>query len=592
MSNLPNVGDILLNPERFAIATQAWVQDNSIMLGGVALGALAVSGAAGFGWAAIAKWAAGRRDDKRRFGGLAEARKANLLWNPKLKYSGIPLGRIGRKRLCWIDQEVVLVTGGPRSGKGTGVIRPACVTYGGPTVMYDGGKGELFRDTAGHRAKFSHILNFDLTDPSGVHFNFLDEVDRADPVAGADDLAKAIPRPEKSDDHFEESAERMIAAVILHVLHGEPDDKKNMAEVARLVSQGDVGMEHIVAANAHQTAVNRINVLFNGDAFGERAKDGAKYRQSIYGSAVARLSAFESPVVAEITSRSDFRMRDLCRLSPKKRPTTLYLTTPASADARLKPVVSMFLSLFISSVMREQPALDKEPRTLLVIDEFATLRMKIIETAITKLGGVGCTMLLGAQSLNALRQAPYGPNNMFRDCIRCHVAYAANDTATQQDISQACGTTSERRTSTSKSRQTGTWAGSSSETESQTEVPVMNPGKVREMKDDVELIIITGQPVIKAKKIRDFEDRILKKRLYLPMPPMRGADGVYPDLPHPARPGAWAGVMVSRPATPQEEDDAPEWADIAPEWAEPVPAAAPAAKPKRKRRLIAATGDE
>ena len=65
------------------------------------------------------------------------------------------------------------MTGGTRSGKGVGVIRPACLTYGGPMVMYDGGKGELFRDTSGWRSRFSHVLNLDLTDPNGVHFNFL-----------------------------------------------------------------------------------------------------------------------------------------------------------------------------------------------------------------------------------------------------------------------------------------------------------------------------------------------------------------------------------------------------------------------------------
>ena len=94
MADFPNVGDILLNPEQFAHATQAWVQGHSVMLASVAVGALAVSGAAGFGWSSIAKMMAEYRDDRRRFGGKVEARKANLLHNTKLKYSGIPIGKI------------------------------------------------------------------------------------------------------------------------------------------------------------------------------------------------------------------------------------------------------------------------------------------------------------------------------------------------------------------------------------------------------------------------------------------------------------------------------------------------------------------
>ena len=108
--------------------------------------------------------------------------------------------------------------------------------------------------------------------------------------------------------------------------------------------------------------------------------------------------------------------------------------------------MSLFLSLLIGAIMREQPARDGEPRSLLVIDEFASLRLEILQTAITRIVGCGATMLLGAQSLNALRQPPYGPYNQFRDNIRCHVAYAANDGMTQQEISQSCGTVSERRT--------------------------------------------------------------------------------------------------------------------------------------------------
>ena len=219
-----------------------------------------------------------------------------------------------------------------------------------------------------------------------------------------------------------------------------------MAEVVRLIAQGDVGMRHIVGKAAHTIAVDRVKGLFGGSLSGASAEDGMRYRQSVYNSALVRLSAFEDPVVARITSRSDFRMRDLFRLSPANRPVSLYLTTPASEDDRLRPVISLFLSLLISAIMREQPARDGEPRSLLVIDEFASLRLEILQTAITRIVGCGATMLLGAQSLNALRQQPYGPYNQFRDNIRCHVAYAANDGMTQQEISQSCGTVSERRT--------------------------------------------------------------------------------------------------------------------------------------------------
>jgi type IV secretion system protein VirD4 len=298
-------------------------------------------------------------------------------------------------------------------------------------------------------------------------------------------------------------------------------------------------------------------------------------------------------VVARITSRSDFRMRDLFRLSPANRPVSLYLTTPASDDDRLRPVTSLFLSLLIGAIMREQPARDGEPRSLLVIDEFASLRLEILQTAITRIVGCGATMLLGAQSLNALRQPPYGPYNQFRDNIRCHVAYAANDGMTQQEISQSCGTVSERRLSVSRSRPAASWGRSRTETRSEIERPMIEPGKVRALPDSDELVFITGQPVIRARKIRDFLDPVLKKRLNLAPALLRGGpDGQYPGLPQPRRPSAWAGVMVDcRTAPATDPADLPEPPDRA---VKPVvtPKQA-AAKPKRRRKLaIAPEGEE
>ncbi|MGF7212903.1 type IV secretion system protein VirD4 [Skermanella aerolata] len=590
-----SLGQILANPEPFVQATRLWIESNAALLAGCAAGALTAAGVAGFGIGAVVDRVRQSAEDRRRYSGAREARHAGLLRNTKLEYSGIPMGRIGRKRLCWVDQEPVLVTGGTRSGKGAGVIRPACLTYGGPMVMYDGGKGELFRDTSGWRSRFSHVLNLDLTDPNGVHFNFLDEVDPANPVAGADNIARAVPRPAHADGHFEPAADRLIAAVILHVLHGEPDAKKNMAEVVRLIAQGDAGMRRIVGKAAHTIAVDRVKGLFGGSLSGAGVEDGIRYRQSVYNSALVRLSAFEDPIVARITSRSDFRMRDLFRLSPAHRPVSLYLTTPASEDDRLRPVISLFLSLLIGAIMREQPARDGEPRSLLVIDEFASLRLEILQTAITRIVGCGATMLLGAQSLNALRQPPYGPYNQFRDNIRCHVAYAANDGTTQQEISQSCGTVSERRLSVSRGRLAGSWGRSRTETRSEIDRPVIEPGKVRSLPDSDELVFITGRPVIRARKIRDFKDAVLRNRLNLAPALLRGGpDGQYPDLPHPRRPSVWAGVMVDRHAPASSRDDGGELPEP-PDWADKqdVPPKQAAVKPKRKRKLaIAPEGDQ
>jgi type IV secretion system protein VirD4 len=122
MVDIPSLGEMLRDPARlarFVADSQAWLADHAVLLGGVAVGALAVCGAASFGTAAIARWLRERRAEGARFGGKREARRAGLMRNTKLKYSGIPIGRIGFRRLCWVDEEPLLVTGGTRSGKGS-----------------------------------------------------------------------------------------------------------------------------------------------------------------------------------------------------------------------------------------------------------------------------------------------------------------------------------------------------------------------------------------------------------------------------------------------------------------------------------------
>ncbi|UEM08192.1 type IV secretory system conjugative DNA transfer family protein (plasmid) [Skermanella rosea] len=577
-----DLGQIITNPEPFVQASRAWIEANAMLLAGCAVGALTVAGAAGFGFGAVMDRMRARKRLAAGFGGKRQARAAELLKNPDLKFSGVVLGRIGRKRLTWTGQEPVLVTGGTRSGKGVGVIRPTMLTYGGPVVAYDGGKGELFDDTSGWRGRFSHVINLNFASPVGARFNFLDEIRPDHAVRDTDNLVTQIPSP-GGDGHFEAAANRYISACILHVLHGEPDAEKNMRGVVRLIAQGDDGGKRIIARAAHPVAVDRARGLFGCDPLVEDAKDGAKYRQLIYNDALVRLSVFEDPAVADVTGRSDFRLADIFCPGHTGRPVTLYLTTPASEDARLKPVVALFLGMLIDAILADRhlapDGRKKYPaKLLLVIDEFPSLRLKLIETAMTKILGYGCTFLLGAQSLNALKEMPYGPNNQFRDNIRVHVAFAANDATTQREISQSAGQVPEQRKSVSRRP----WGdGGRTETESQYDRPVIDPGAVRCLPDHLELVLVTGHPPILARKLRDYKDRVLKSRMLKPVP-MRGADGTYPDLPHPQRPSAWAGVMTASPAP----------AD--PPAEEPAPAPSPP-KPKapRKRKLITAPeGDD
>lgn len=538
-----------------------WAMANQFMVGAsmvaIASGFMVAGAATGMVTDRI-KWRLNRRrrrqELRRAMGGLREAKAAGLAKNPKLKYSGVVLGKIGGTRLTFMDQEPVLVTGGTRSGKGVGLIRPTLLTYGGPVIAYDGGKGEAFQETSGYRSKFSHVMNLDLTDPNGVHFNPLEEVRPQFIVRDVENLIQAIPKPANSDGHFEPAADSYMGAVAMHILLAEPDSEKNMAGVLRFISTGDVGARKIILAGTHPVAVARATSLFGSSADDVASDEGMRYRQSVYNSARVRLKAFEEPYTAEVTARSDFRLADLQTPGPDGRPVTLYLSTPASDDDRVRPIVSMFLTMLIQSILANpkntSDGRPKGKRMLLMIDEFPSLRMEILQTAITKIVGYGATMFLGAQSLSALFQEPYGIYNQFRDNIRCHVAFASSDSTTQDAISRAIGTFDRERTSVSRSQRILDWTPSRTVGSSDTQAAIMEPGAVRSLRDEDEVILMRGHPAILAQKIHDFRDPILKRRLgpkAVKPAPMRSVDGTYPDLPYPSRAHPFAGQIIAPP---------------------------------------------
>src|SRR3546814_9839172 len=68
---------------------------------------------------------------------------------------------------------------------------------------------------------------------------------------------------------------------------------------------------------------------------------------------------------------------------------------------------------------------------------------------------------------------------------------------------------------------------------------LLTPGEVMQLAPTDELILVSGQPPIRAKKLRYFEDEAFTARV-LPAPAL--GDTAYPDLP-PSRPDKWAGQI-------------------------------------------------
>src|SRR5271166_2168768 len=102
-------------------------------------------------------------------------------------------------------------------------------------------------------------------------------------------------------------------------------------------------------------------------------------RSGVLSTAMSFLGLYRDPVVARVTRRCDWRIRDLVDGS---RPATLYLVVPPSDISRTKPLVRLILNQIGRRLTEELDATRQRHRLLLMLDEFPALgRLDFFESA-------------------------------------------------------------------------------------------------------------------------------------------------------------------------------------------------------------------
>jgi len=93
-----------------------------------------------------------------------------------------------------------------------------------------------------------------------------------------------------------------------------------------------------------------------------------------------------------------------------------------------------------------------------------------------------------------------GPNNTILDNCAVYTAFAALDPLTQDKVSKMTGVVLETRTG--RSGPAGFGAGRSSVSRSQTERPLLEPGEVRGLPDEEQIVFAAGVRPLRARKLR------------------------------------------------------------------------------------------
>jgi type IV secretion system protein VirD4 len=187
-------------------------------------------------------------------------------------------------------------------------------------------------------------------------------------------------------------------------------------------------------------------------------------------------------------------------------------------------------------------------KLLLMLDEFPALgRLDFFESALAFMAGYGMRSFLIAQSLNQLAKA-YGENHSILDNCHIRVAFSSNDERTARRISDSLGMATEQRAMKNYAgHRLAPWLSHMMVSRQETARPLLTAGEVMQLPPEDELVLVSGTPPIRAKKLRYYKDRNFKSRV-LP-PPALSEDG-YVDKP-PPRPDDWSTLPLPAPIKAQ-----------------------------------------
>lgn len=472
---------------------------------------------------AMSVWRAREARTAATYGSARWAIRSEIQSAGLLGPDGVVLGRFDQAYLRHDGPEHVLCFAPTRSGKGVGLVVPTLLTWPGSCIVHDI-KGENWTLTSGFRSRYGAVLLFDPTNRNSAAYNPLLEVRRGEwEVRDVQNIADVLVDPEgalERRNHWEKTSHSLLVGAILHVLYAEQD--KTLAGVANFLSDPKRPIEvtlrammttsHLGETGPHPVIASAARELLN---------KSENERSGVLSTAMSFLGLYRDPVVAQVTRQCDWRIRDLIEGG---RPTTLYLVVPPSDISRTKPLVRLILNQIGRRLTEDLHGKGRRHRLLLMLDEFPALgRLDFFESALAFMAGYGLKSILIAQSLNQIEKA-YGSNNSILDNCHVRVSFATNDERTARRVSEALGMATELRAMKNYAgHRLSPWLGHLMVSRQETARPLLTPGEVMQLPANDELVLISGCPPIRAKKVRYFADRQLSARVISPPNPNQGS---------------------------------------------------------------------
>jgi type IV secretion system protein VirD4 len=397
------------------------------------------------------------------------------------------------------------------SGKGVGFVIPNLLFWEDSVVIHDI-KLENFELTSGWRArKKQKVYLWAPADPDGhTHcYNPLDWIS-SKPGQMVDDVQKIanLILPEK--EFWNNEARSLFVGVVLYLL-AVPEKVKSFGEVVRTMRSDDVTYNLAVVLDTIGKYIHPVAYM-NIAAFLQKAD---KERSGVISTMNSGLELWANPLIDTSTASSDFNIQNF-----KKEKTTVYVGLTPDNIKRLEPLMQVFYQQATEFLSRKIPNKKEEPHgVMFMMDEFPTLgKMEQFKTGIAYFRGYNVRLFLIIQDTEQLKGTyEEAGMNSFLSNSTYRITFAANNMETANLISQLCGNKTVEQQSLNKPKFLDLNPASRSLHVSEVQRALLLPQEVILLPRDEQILLIESFPPIKSKKIRYFDDRVFKRRLYPPI---------------------------------------------------------------------------
>ncbi len=446
-------------------------------------------------------------EGKAQWASLADVKQQGMTQD-----TGLFLGQLDGREIYYPGETHLLTIAPPGAGKGTCIVIPTLLKYGGSVIVTDP-KGELFAITARHRQnrlghrivvlcpwakKLSEELGIEIPDHG---FNPLTLIQPGPDIKDEAEMISSLLLPGhanmKADDEFWlEGGQSILTAFLLYLKSQEQKvGKLTLPLLRQYLHLAPPELSAVLYGMSQDDSFGGCIREYGGKLLGTWERSPGQF-QGVLGSAQKALRIYDSvsPLGYHVSS-GDIDFKAL-----KHEPTTIYVIMPSDRAHTHAPWLNLVMSLAIELVGRDR----SNRRVLFLLDEMANMGyMPNILRGMAQYRGQGLQVWSIIQQLSQLEKlyGKAGSNQFVGTCELINI-FGVWDPETIEFISKWVGQTTVRNFTYNVSKMTNpSDVADVNYSAADKALTLVRPEDIRTMSESEELIFYRNLAPIRARKV-------------------------------------------------------------------------------------------